>query len=161
MKTGDTVKVKEFLELRKESEIGKDGEIIFSNGAIFEIHLAQHCGTYKQVMIADEVGIMTTDNVYLPIQAVEVVDDRINLYRHIIALNGKESQCRMAMEECAELIQAVNKCLRYPTGASIANLTEEIADVEIMIEQLKLMFKVSDNAVECEKDRKVDRLAEC
>ena len=49
MKTGDTIKVKEFLELRKESEIGKDGEIIFDNGAIFEIHLAQYCGTYKQV----------------------------------------------------------------------------------------------------------------
>ena len=112
-------------------------------------------------MVADEVGVMTTDNVYMPIQAVEVVDDRINLYRHIIALNGKESQCRMAMEECAELIQAVNKCLRYPTGASIANLTEEIADVEIMIEQLKLMFKVSDNAVEQEKDRKVDRMRMC
>ena len=158
MKAGDTVKVKEFLELRKESEIGEHGEIIFDNGSIFGIHLAQYCGTFKQIMVLDEVSILTADNVYLPIQAVEVVGDRINLLRSLIALNGKETQCRMAMEECAELIQAVNKCLRYPTGASIANLTEEIADVEIMVEQLKLMFKVSDSAVEREKERKIERL---
>ena len=155
MKAGDTIKVKEFLDLRKESGMGERGEIIFDNGSIFGTHLAQYCGTFQQIMVLDDVGIMTTDNVYLPIQAVEVVNNRINLLRNIIALNGKETQCRMAMEECAELIQAVNKCLRYPTGASIANLTEEIADVEIMIEQLKLMFKVSDSTVEREIERKI------
>ena len=160
MKTGDTIKVKDFLEIRKESTIGEYGEIVFDNGSIFGLHLAQYCGAFKQVQIADEVGVLTTDNVYLPIQAVEVVDDTINLYLNLIAKNGKETQCRQAMEECAELIQAINKCLRYPTGESVANLTEEIADVEIMIEQLKLMFRISNNAVECEKDRKVDRLSE-
>ena len=160
MKTGDTIRIKEFLDLRKDSEIGENGEILFANGSIFGLHLAQYCGTFKQVQIADEVGVLTTDNVYLPIQAVEVVDDRINLYRHLIAINGKESQCRMAMEECAELIQAINKCLRYPTGASVSNLSEEIADTEIMIAQLKLIFNIGESVVEQEKNRKLGRMSE-
>ena len=160
MKTGDTIKVKDFLEMRKESTIGECGEIVFDNGSIFGLHLAQYCGAFKQVQIADEVGVLTTDNVYLPIQAVEVVDDTINLYLDLIAKNGKETQCRQAMEECAELIQAINKCLRYPTGASVSNLSEEIADTEIMIEQLKLIFNIGESVVEQEKNRKLGRMSE-
>ena len=160
MKTGDTIKVKDFLEMRKESTIGECGEIVFKNGSIFGLHLAQYCGAFKQVQIADEVGVMTTDNVYLPIQAVEVVDDTINLYLDLIAKNGKETQCRQAMEECAELIQAINKCLRYPTGASVSNLAEEIADTEIMIAQLKLIFNIGESVVEQEKNRKLGRMSE-
>jgi len=160
MKTGDTIKVKDFLQMRKESTIGECGEIVFDNGSIFGLHLARYCGAYKQVQIADEVGVMTTDNVYLPIQAIEVVDDTINLYLNLIAKNGKETQCRQAMEECAELIQAINKCLRYPTGASVSNLSEEIADTEIMIAQLKLIFNIGESAVEQEKNRKLGRMSE-
>ena len=32
----------------------------------------------------------------------------------IINFYGKKAQCNQAMEECAELIVAINKCLRYP-----------------------------------------------
>lgn len=64
---------------------------------------------------------------------------------------GEEPQCRQAMEECAELIQAVNKMLRYEDRPAepeyYANLVEEIADVEIMLYQLKVMFNVSDDEV--------------
>ena len=68
MKTGDTIKVKDFLEMRKESTIGECGEIVFDNGSIFELHLAKHCGAFKQVQIADEVGVLTTDTIE---QAIE------------------------------------------------------------------------------------------
>lgn len=61
---------------------------------------------------------------------------------------GKEPQCRQAMEECAELIQAINKCIRYSDRKDCHNnLIEEIADVEIMLYQLKVMFNVSDDEV--------------
>ena len=57
---------------------------------------------------------------------------------------GEEPQCRQAMEECAELIQAINKCIRYPDRKDCHNnLIEEIADVEIMLYQLKVMFNVT------------------
>lgn len=61
---------------------------------------------------------------------------------------GEEPQCRQAMEECAELIQAINKCIRYPDRKDCHNnLIEEIADVEIMLYQLKVIFNVSDDEV--------------
>ena len=50
---------------------------------------------------------------------------------------GVKNQVSMAQEECAELIQAISKYLRYGTERSII---EEAIDVEIMLRQLKIMF---------------------
>ena len=71
---------------------------------------------------------------------------------------GKEPQCRQAMEECAELIQAVNKMLRYEDNPKYyANLIEEIADVEIMLYQLKVMFNIDNDQVFAFKVEKAKR----
>ena len=65
-------------------------------------------------------------------------------YSDIIETFGIERQCRQAMEECAELIQAINKAVRYPDDPKrIVQLVEEIADVKIMILQLEEMFNVN------------------
>lgn len=65
-------------------------------------------------------------------------------YTQIIEHYGTEHQCRQAMEECAELIQAINKAVRYPDNASVrVQLMEEIADVKIMIQQLEEIFDIS------------------
>ena len=65
-------------------------------------------------------------------------------YSEIIQTFGIERQCRQAMEECAELIQAINKAVRYPNDPKrIVQLMEEIADVKIMILQLEEMFDVN------------------
>lgn len=64
---------------------------------------------------------------------------------------GYEAQSNQLVEECAELIQAVNKYRRVETGLgqpvaedkkAIArdNLVEEIADVELMLEQIKSLL---------------------
>lgn len=74
-----------------------------------------------------------------------------------IEKHGKEPQCRQAMEECAELIQAINKFLRYPSDQRYANLIEEIADVEIMLYQLKVMFNIDDDQVFAFKVEKAKR----
>lgn len=52
-----------------------------------------------------------------------------------IEVFGEEAQENMCIEECAELIQAINKKHRH----ELHNIPEEIADVEIMIEQLKII----------------------
>ena len=56
------------------------------------------------------------------------------IFKKSIEIYGKEAQSRQAMEECAELIQAVNKMLRYEDRPAepeyYANLIEEIADVD-------------------------------
>lgn len=65
---------------------------------------------------------------------------------------GIETQERQLAEECAELIQALNKCWRaytYDGDLSEAkkNLIEEIADVEIMIAQIKYLYGIGFDVV--------------
>jgi len=80
------------------------------------------------------------------------------IFKKSIDVYGKEVQSRQAMEECAELIQAINKILRYPDKKdSKPNLIEEIADVEIMIFQLKQMYSIEDDMVEEYKLMKAHR----
>lgn len=80
------------------------------------------------------------------------------IFKKSIEVYGKEAQSRQAMEECAELIQAINKCLRYPNKEECKNnLIEEIADVEIMLYQLKVMFNIDDDQVFAFKVEKAKR----
>ncbi|MDB8553900.1 hypothetical protein [Turicibacter sanguinis] len=66
--------------------------------------------------------------------------------RKAVETFGVEIQQIVAMEELGELIQAISKIARWECSQSedletlfkyIDNLSEEIADVEIMLEQLK------------------------
>lgn len=50
------------------------------------------------------------------------------------------------MEECAELIQAISKAKRGKIDRN--NMEEEIADVLICIEMLKLMYSLSDSNID-------------
>lgn len=83
------------------------------------------------------------------------------IFKKSIEIYGKEAQSRQAMEECAELIQAVNKMLRYEDRPAepeyYANLIEEIADVEIMLFQLKEMFYINETEVHEWKEKKAKR----
>lgn len=99
------------------------------------------------------------------IEKYEITKNENNMLNHTfnqsIAKYGKEPQCRQLMEECAELIQAVNKMLRYEDRPAepeyYANLIEEIADVEIMLYQLKVMFNIDDDQVFAFKVEKTKR----
>ena len=66
---------------------------------------------------------------------------------------GAFEQERMATEECAELIQAINHKHRGRKD----NIAEEIADVEIMLEQLKIINGCGEQ-VETIKRSKIERL---
>lgn len=78
-----------------------------------------------------------------------------NICDFAIAVFGKTEQENMCMEECAELIQAINKKHR----GKAHNLAEEIADVEICLEQLK-MINSCHAAVEIIKAEKLERLCQ-
>lgn len=68
----------------------------------------------------------------------------MTIYQKAIAKWGKEPQIRQCMEECAELIQALNKYLRAEaTGGreeAEARVREEMADVDIMTWQMVSIF---------------------
>ena len=78
---------------------------------------------------------------------------------------GIEPQSRQTIEEMAELTQAITKFWRY-TGDDAQQLkglknaiAEEIGDVEIMLEQLKLIFE-NETPVSIEKEYKLARTYE-
>lgn len=76
------------------------------------------------------------------------------LYEQAIKKWGESSQVNMAYEEMGELISALNKFQRGRIG--IDGVITEIADVQIMVEQLSVMFGI--DAVSLEKERKLRRL---
>jgi NTP pyrophosphatase (non-canonical NTP hydrolase) len=67
-----------------------------------------------------------------------VVEDATQIYRTALEKWGPESQLNMLVEECGELVAAVNRFRRERTP--LIGLLEEIADVEIMLEQMRLIF---------------------
>lgn len=70
---------------------------------------------------------------------------------------GYEQQKNMLIEEQAELIQALNKFDRKGTEESFNNIIEEMADVELMIDQVRYLLDISKEAVEEIKAEKVKR----
>lgn len=68
---------------------------------------------------------------------------------------GGVNQRIVALEELAELQQALCRNMRDDRAA--AHIAEEIADVEIMLEQLKLLYGMED-LVESWRERKLARL---
>ena len=70
---------------------------------------------------------------------------------------GSALQIVVMMEEMSELQKELCKYLRGKY--SPANIAEEIADVEIMLEQMKMLFCLADDVRDVRR-RKVERLKE-
>lgn len=76
-----------------------------------------------------------------------------------IATYGGELQSMVAMEECAELAQAISKCIREPHDEEARkHLVEEMADVMICLEHLKRIYDVSDLELDFWTASKLGRL---
>lgn len=97
---------------------------------------------------------MTTSKEYC-----DVICDAIDTY-------GREAQTDICIEECSELIKALLKFRRLPLEERLAakgmkvleNIQEEIADVQIMLWQIDLMYGYG--YVEDQIDKKINRLKE-
>ena len=68
------------------------------------------------------------------------------IWRQSIDHYGTQLQSIVCMEECAELIQAISKKLREPTSTD-DHLAEEMADVTICLNLLKLMYGITDKEI--------------
>lgn len=86
------------------------------------------------------------------------MNDKESIYRAAISVWGKDAQENQAIEEMAELIQAINKMRRQPSPDHLDNVDEEIADVEIMLDQLKLIYGITDQKIIEIKEKKLERL---
>lgn len=81
----------------------------------------------------------------------------IEVFMQIINQNGKRNQTIIAIEECGELVQALTKHLRHDTHANYDNIAEEIADVQIALKQLVILFNNKKEVMNW-YDRKVERI---
>lgn len=83
--------------------------------------------------------------------------------KEIIIIYGEEHQINKAIEEMAELtkelIKYQNKHQEYLTKEKIIkNIKQELADVEVMIEQIKIIFNFTQNEIDEIKQRKVRKV---
>lgn len=77
------------------------------------------------------------------------------IYRRAIDEYGPEVQTFKVCEECGELIRALS---RAEITGELDNLIEEIADVEVVIEQQMLFRGISRSDIEHVKEEKIKRL---
>lgn len=97
------------------------------------------------------------------------IDELKELNCKVADYYGYEAQSNQLVEECAELIQAVNKFRRAKgLGQATpveymeakANLIEEIVDVEVMLEQVKYLLHIIERDVLVIRDKKMSRTLE-
>lgn len=84
----------------------------------------------------------------------------VALYRLALARWGVRAQVMVAIEECGELIVALAKADRKVNGSTEAQIATEMADVQIMLEQLRNAFPSVARIEKGERKRKLRRLAE-
>ena len=88
------------------------------------------------------------------------------IIRETVNLHG-DKQYMTAVEEMAELMQAISKYLRIENGGcsdaakiqkeAVNNITAEMADVYIMLEQLQLMLNIKNADIQSVIDKKLNR----
>lgn len=81
-----------------------------------------------------------------------------NIYDSIINKCGLEFQIILLAEEQAELFKAVSKHIRNPSNHDYTDLIEEIADVEIMQEQITHYYNITRKQINKIKKQKIKRL---
>jgi NTP pyrophosphatase (non-canonical NTP hydrolase) len=83
----------------------------------------------------------------------EILIDALDTY-------GVRNQEDMLIEEMSELTKALMKHRRYNTDETLADILEEIADVEITLMQLVLVYGNPIETVEAKLERLKGRVAE-
>lgn len=86
------------------------------------------------------------------------------IIRETVNLHG-DKQYMIAVEEMAELMQAISKYLRIENGGgsdaaqkeAVNNITAEMADVYIMLEELQFMLNIINADIHAVIDRKLNR----
>lgn len=86
-----------------------------------------------------------------------IYEDRKAVYEQAIAGYGPMGQTTKAIEEMAELTKELCKLLVNDPKYSVEGIAEEIADVTIMLEQLRLIFDINEEVCAV-MDAKVKRL---
>lgn len=80
-----------------------------------------------------------------------------NILLQAIVEYGKDAQTDMMIEEMSELTKALLKHRRYPGDEStVDNIREEMADVQIMLDQMRIIYGDDSQY----REQKLHRLAQ-
>lgn len=82
--------------------------------------------------------------------------DRQEVYRQARDVFGAQAQLVVALEELSEAQKEICKFLRGK--GDLDHLTEEIADAQIMLEQVQMLCGIDPWAVQEQMDSKIRRL---
>lgn len=85
------------------------------------------------------------------------MDNQESIYVKLIE-KYKDKQLIVAIEELSELQKELCKTLRGNINKE--NIIEELADVYIMLDQIKIYFSITSNEVEEMIDKKIERTKE-
>ena len=90
---------------------------------------------------------------------VQFTDKEIQIMQQALDQWGLNAQVGQTVEECAELIVALQKHVnRTPRTKTIENILDEIADVEMMLAQMRLALGFNDDALRNRIEYKFERL---
>ena len=92
---------------------------------------------------------------------IHFTDNEVKIMQTALDQWGVNAQVGQTVEECAELIVALQKYTnRTPQPKMVENILDEIADVEMMLAQMRLVLGISDDALRKRIDYKFERLGE-
>lgn len=83
-------------------------------------------------------------------------DKKIEILTPIIKTCGEKAQIIQAIEELSELQKALCKYLKEDTYENRENIEEEMADVQIMLDQLMIIFD-NEKQIQTWTARKITR----
>jgi len=90
---------------------------------------------------------------------VHFTENQVNVMQTALDRWGLNAQVGQTVEECAELIVALQKYVnRTFQPEMIENILDEIADVEMMLAQMRLVFGIGDDALRKRIEHKFERL---
>ena len=78
-----------------------------------------------------------------------------SIMAELISYYGHESQKMMLLEEMSELQKEICKDMRY--DPDLEAITEEVADVLIMLEQIQMMYRISETKLHAVTNEKLHR----
>ena len=84
-------------------------------------------------------------------------ETRKDIYNLVLDKLGMKNQIIKCIEELSELQKEL--CKYFSGEGNIGNVIEEVADVEIMIEQMKLGLDITPEDLDEVKDAKLSRLS--
>jgi len=91
---------------------------------------------------------------------LEFTKEQVNTMQTALEKWGLNAQVGQTVEECAELVVVLQKYINRTNKPDIDKILDEIADVEMMLAQMRLVFKIDDKSIKERIDCKFKKLNE-